>query len=222
MLALQASERYEAATKLRPTSHAALYKCDCLLCVLCQRQLPRPDAAVHTQLGSGPERHGACCALCTPCRCQHLPDGSSREVCRFPALAAHKPAGDAVQQFECRLGPGSQAHLGHPGSHPLVQALNNWGLVLQELATMRPPAERAALVALSCEKFRRAIAQRPDFDRACYNLVGCSADCWACVLLASTILTRARVQGAVFYAHACQLQSSVQQHLSSALTQVGS
>lgn len=76
------------------------------------------------------------------------------------------------------------------------QALNNWGLVLQELAAMRPPAERAALVALSAEKFRRAMALRPDFDRACYNL------------------------GTVVYAHACQIQSSMQQHLSSALTQV--
>lgn len=28
----------------------------------------------------------------------------------------------------------------------LVQALNNWGLVLQELATSRPPAERPRLV----------------------------------------------------------------------------
>ena len=77
-----------------------------------------------------------------------------------------------------------------------AQALNNWGLVLQELAAMRPPAERAALVALSADKFRRAMALRPDFDRACYNL------------------------GTVVYAHACQMQSSTQQHLSSALTQV--
>ena len=52
-----------------------------------------------------------------------------------------------------------------------AQALNNWGLVLQELAAMRPPAERAALVALSSDKFRRAMALRPEFDRACYNLV---------------------------------------------------
>ena len=93
---------------------------------------------------------------------------------------------------------------GHSGAHKAsddpevkLQALNNWGLVLQELAAMRPPAERSALVALSAEKFRRAMALRPDFDRACYNL------------------------GTVVYAHACQMQSSMQQHLSSALTQVG-
>lgn len=48
----------------------------------------------------------------------------------------------------------------------------------------------------SVAKFRRAMRQRPEFDRACYNL------------------------GTVFYAHACQLQHSSQQRLSSQLTQV--
>ena len=50
------------------------------------------------------------------------------------------------------------------------QALNNWGLVLSELAGMRPPGERGYLVAHSIAKFRRAIRLRPEFDRACYNL----------------------------------------------------
>ncbi|KAK9803421.1 hypothetical protein WJX72_010561 [[Myrmecia] bisecta] len=75
------------------------------------------------------------------------------------------------------------------------QALNNWGLVLQELSTMRPPAERQHLVNQSVAKFRRAIRLRPEFDRACYNL------------------------GTVFYAHACVLQNDAMQHLSSQLTQ---
>ena len=65
----------------------------------------------------------------------------------------------------------------------LVQALNNWGLVLQELSTMRSPAERLLLVQQSVAKFRRAIRLRPEFDRACYNL------------------------GTVYYAHACSLQN---------------
>ncbi|KAK9806699.1 hypothetical protein WJX73_010014 [Symbiochloris irregularis] len=82
-----------------------------------------------------------------------------------------------------------QWHAHHP------QALNNWGLVLQELASERPPAERRRLTRHSVAKFRRAMRQRPEFDRACYNL------------------------GTVFYAHACQLQHSAQQHLSSQLTQ---
>ena len=51
-----------------------------------------------------------------------------------------------------------------------LQALNNWGLVLQELTALRPPAERAYLVDAAVSKFRRAIRLRPDFDRACYNL----------------------------------------------------
>ena len=69
--------------------------------------------------------------------------------------------------------------------------------MLQELATTRPPAERPRLVRHSVAKFRRAMRQRPEFDRACYNL------------------------GTVFYAHACQLQHASQQRLSSQLTQVG-
>ena len=50
------------------------------------------------------------------------------------------------------------------------QALNNWGLVLQELTALRSPSERAYLVDAAVSKFRRAIRLRPDFDRACYNL----------------------------------------------------
>ena len=67
-----------------------------------------------------------------------------------------------------------------------MQALNNWGLVLQELSTMRSTAERLLLVQQSVAKFRRAIRLRPEFDRACYNL------------------------GTVYYAHACSLQNEAQ------------
>ena len=77
----------------------------------------------------------------------------------------------------------------------VLQALNNWGLVLQELSSMRPPAERHYLVQHSVAKFHRAVRLRPDFDRACYNL------------------------GTVLYAYACALQSDASQHLSSQLTQ---
>ncbi len=64
-----------------------------------------------------------------------------------------------------------------------VQALNNWALVLQELTGLRPPSERAFLVAAAAAKFRRAIRLRPEFDRACYNL------------------------GTVYYSHAMALQT---------------
>ena len=57
--------------------------------------------------------------------------------------------------------------------------------MLQELAALRPPAERAFLVEAAVAKFRRTIRQRPDFDRACYNL------------------------GTVYYAHALGLQDDV-------------
>ena len=65
-----------------------------------------------------------------------------------------------------------------------VQALNNWGLLLQEISVLRPQRERTTLVEAAVVKFRRAIRQRPDFDRACYNL------------------------GTVYYAHAGALQES--------------
>lgn len=48
-----------------------------------------------------------------------------------------------------------------------VQACNNWGLVLQDLSSLRPPAERPAYLHHSLAKFRRAVRLRPDFDRAC-------------------------------------------------------
>ena len=79
----------------------------------------------------------------------------------------------------------------------VLQALNNWGLVLQELSTMVPDHERAQLVGQSVQKFRRAIRLRPEFDRACYNL------------------------GTVYYSHAHTLSSSAAAQLSSQLTQVG-
>ena len=78
-----------------------------------------------------------------------------------------------------------------------MQALNNWGLVLQELSTMRPGAERLSLVRLAVAKFRRAIRLRPEFDRACYNL------------------------GTVYYAYASTLQMDAGARMSAQLTQVG-
>ena len=78
-----------------------------------------------------------------------------------------------------------------------MQALNNWGLVLQELSTMGSERERPGLVAASVARFRRAIRLRPEFDRACYNL------------------------GTVCYSHAHALQAASQSALSSQLTKAG-
>uniref|UniRef100_A0A061SBL9 PH domain-containing protein n=1 Tax=Tetraselmis sp. GSL018 TaxID=582737 RepID=A0A061SBL9_9CHLO len=50
------------------------------------------------------------------------------------------------------------------------QALNNLGLVLQDLAQGLPGREQRQLMAWAAAKFRRAIRQRPDFHRAAYNL----------------------------------------------------
>lgn len=77
----------------------------------------------------------------------------------------------------------------------ILQALNNWALVLQELATLQSPAEQASHVQHSIFRFRQAIRLRPDFDRACYNL------------------------GTVYYTFACSQQSSVTQRLPSRVTQ---
>ena len=40
-----------------------------------------------------------------------------------------------------------------------LQALNNWGLVLQELATMQAPAEQTVLVQQSMKRFRQVRCQ---------------------------------------------------------------
>lgn len=52
------------------------------------------------------------------------------------------------------------------------QALNNLGLVLQELSSFEPSgsAARAALAAAAAARFRAAARSRPDFERAVYNL----------------------------------------------------
>lgn len=90
-----------------------------------------------------------------------------------------------------------EPNFGGGGKTALLQALNNWALVLQELATLQSPADQADLVQHSIFRFRQAIHLRPDFDRACYNL------------------------GTVFYAFACSQQSSLTQRLPSRVTQVG-
>ena len=56
---------------------------------------------------------------------------------------------------------------------PPLQACNNWGLVLQDLSSLRPSAERLAYLHHSLSKFRRAIHLRPDFDRACEACAAC-------------------------------------------------
>ena len=48
--------------------------------------------------------------------------------------------------------------------------MNNWGLVLQDLAALRPRSERGIFLRRSLGKFRQAIHMWPEFDRACYNL----------------------------------------------------
>lgn len=65
------------------------------------------------------------------------------------------------------------------------QALNNLGLVLQDLAVLSPPQQRAALVPAAVARFRAALRMQPDAkltSRFCYNL------------------------GTVLYSHACNLQ----------------
>ena len=69
-----------------------------------------------------------------------------------------------------------------------AQALNNWGLVLQDLAAMAPPAQRRALVHAAVARFRAAIRLQPDGKltaRFAYNL------------------------GTVLYSSACALQDAL-------------
>lgn len=50
------------------------------------------------------------------------------------------------------------------------QALNNWGLALQELSAIVPAREKQTIVRTAISKFRAAIRLQYDFHRAIYNL----------------------------------------------------
>ncbi|RYR38724.1 hypothetical protein Ahy_A09g043882 isoform B [Arachis hypogaea] len=50
------------------------------------------------------------------------------------------------------------------------QALNNWGLALQELSAIVPVREKQKIVRTAISKFRAAIQLQFDFHRAIYNL----------------------------------------------------
>ncbi|XP_020249285.1 uncharacterized protein LOC109826675, partial [Asparagus officinalis] len=50
------------------------------------------------------------------------------------------------------------------------QALNNWGLALQELSAIVPVREKPAIVHSAISKFRASIRLQFDFHRAIYNL----------------------------------------------------
>ncbi|KAL6515098.1 Protein hlb1 [Orobanche hederae] len=50
------------------------------------------------------------------------------------------------------------------------QALNNWGLALQELSAIVPAREKQTIVRTAIGKFRSAIQLQFDFHRAIYNL----------------------------------------------------
>ncbi|XP_065866652.1 protein HLB1 isoform X2 [Euphorbia lathyris] len=50
------------------------------------------------------------------------------------------------------------------------QALNNWGLALQELSAIVPAREKQTIVKTAISKFRAAISLQFDFHRAIYNL----------------------------------------------------
>ncbi|KAG5563550.1 hypothetical protein RHGRI_006102 [Rhododendron griersonianum] len=52
----------------------------------------------------------------------------------------------------------------------VFQALNNWGLALQELSAIVPAREKQTIVKTAISKFRAAIQLQFDFHRAIYNL----------------------------------------------------
>ncbi|PAN46460.1 hypothetical protein PAHAL_9G187500 [Panicum hallii] len=52
----------------------------------------------------------------------------------------------------------------------LLQALNNWGLGLQELSAIVPARDKQTIIKTAISKFRSAIQLQFDFHRAIYNL----------------------------------------------------
>mmetsp|Transcript_15153 Transcript_15153/g.32883 ORF Transcript_15153/g.32883 Transcript_15153/m.32883 type:complete len:433 (-) Transcript_15153:285-1583(-) len=141
----QACDLYEASLQVRPSSHAALYNWGVAL----------TDLARVVRMGStGPSQPSEADSGMTAVSSSAVPHVQlqmSPQACL--ALASQKYA---------------QALKWQPNN---PQALNNWGLVLQEMsAHAQQHAERDRLVQCALEKFRCAIRMRPDFDRGCYNL----------------------------------------------------
>jgi hypothetical protein len=88
------------------------------------------------------------------------------DIARLVRAAQPEEAYECLQAAAHKYAQSLAVHPNNP------QASNNWGLVLQDLSSLRPAGERAAYLHHSLQKFRRALRLRPDFDRACYNLGG--------------------------------------------------
>ena len=86
------------------------------------------------------------------------------DIARLVRAAQPDEAYECLQAAAHKYAQSLEVHPNNP------QASNNWGLVLQDLSSLRPAGERAAYLHHSLQKFRRALRLRPDFDRACYNL----------------------------------------------------
>lgn len=111
-------------------------------------------------------RHAAAALPLEVCNCWAL------QRCCCLAVQAQQPGCPAAFRPWDRVLP-SITPRASISCNPHLQACNNWGLVLQDLSSLRPSAERPAYLHHSLSKFRRAIRLRPDFDRACEAYAAC-------------------------------------------------
>lgn len=162
----QACEKYEAAVQLRAGSQGALYNWGVALSELAHWYREHEKA-----LGDGSRST-------TPVSASETDAAASTKEGEEGGQGEGGTPGEAMSREELREAACSCLHLAsqkyaqclswHPNN---PQALNNWGLVLQELfAFAATPAARKELVPHAIEKFRHILRQRPDFDRGCYNL----------------------------------------------------
>ena len=88
------------------------------------------------------------------------------------SLSSPSSAAAAPESPSSHAGTSSSGGGGGGSGSSSPQALNNLGLVLQELSALEPPGSRAraALAAAAAARFRAAARGRPDFERAVYNL----------------------------------------------------
>ncbi|GAX80584.1 hypothetical protein CEUSTIGMA_g8021.t1 [Chlamydomonas eustigma] len=194
----QACDAYQAALVAKPTSHAALYNWGVALSDLarvykssapCQvigggSSLPAVTLNQSTFSGSTSGKRGS---FGTSSGQAAAAVGGNASTTRSEAVTAGSrlnqgTASGVALSRQC-LSLASEKYAEAVRLNPQnPQALNNWGLVLQEMSVdAETMSERDKLVHYAMEKFRCALRMRPDFDRGCYNL-GTVSYTYACTL----------------------------------------
>jgi len=162
---LQACARYAEAELRGPASPGALYNHAVALTDF--SRIP-PETGSVDGSGSGNDASSSSLQL-SPAEVERTRRARLRQAAAKYHEAITEESASAAPSAAAERSS-SQAASSNSNSSP--QALNNLGLVLQELSSFEAAGsrERAALAAAAAARFRAAARGRPDFERAVYNL----------------------------------------------------